>query len=61
VRAKPQPGSLELELPQRAPGATYHRTTATLNLAPERVVGDELPGWVERALVAATGVGATVG
>jgi hypothetical protein len=30
-------------------GATYHRTTATLNLAPERVVGDELPGWVERA------------
>jgi transcription-repair coupling factor (superfamily II helicase) len=57
VRVRPLslPGSLEVDLPQRVPGATYHRTTATLNLAPERVAGTDLPAWVERALLDAVG------
>jgi transcription-repair coupling factor (superfamily II helicase) len=57
VRVKPVtlPGSLEVDLGQRVPGATYHRTTGTLNLSPERVPSADLPGWVERALVLATG------
>jgi transcription-repair coupling factor (superfamily II helicase) len=57
VRIKPVtlPGSLEVDLGQRVPGASYHRTTSTLNLAPGRVAGADLPGWVERALVLATG------
>jgi transcription-repair coupling factor (superfamily II helicase) len=38
---------LEADLGQRVPGATYHRTTRTLNLEPDRVAGAELPGWVE--------------
>ncbi len=57
IRIKPVrlPGSLEADLGERVPGATYHRATATLNLVPERVPGVELPAWVERALVLATG------
>src|SRR5581483_8771201 len=47
----------ELELAARAPGAAYHRTTSTLNLAPGRIAGPELPGWVERALLALAGSG----
>jgi transcription-repair coupling factor (superfamily II helicase) len=57
VRVKPLalPPSLEVDLAARVPGAIYHRTTATLNLVPEKVAGAELPGWVERALAQATG------
>ncbi|GIU98421.1 MAG: transcription-repair-coupling factor [Actinomycetota bacterium] len=52
VRLSP---SLEADLAERVPGASYHRTTATLNLEPERVPSADLPTWVERALVLATG------
>ncbi|MGZ8593177.1 MAG: transcription-repair coupling factor, partial [Actinomycetota bacterium] len=57
VRIKPVtlPGALEVDLGQRVPEATYHRTTGTLNLEPEKVAAGELPGWVERALLEATG------
>ena len=63
VRLKPLqlPGSLEVDLTQRVPEATYHRTTATLNLAPGRIAGADLPAWVERTLLDATGVQSTVG
>ena len=57
IRVKPLAlsPSLEVDLPERVPEATYHRTTTTLNLAPDRVFGAELPGWIEAALLAATG------
>jgi transcription-repair coupling factor (superfamily II helicase) len=57
VRVKPLalPSSLEVELDRRVPGATYHATTRTLNLEPDRVAGADLPAWVERALVEASG------
>src|ERR671910_165295 len=47
VRVKPVdlPSSLELELPQRIAKASYHRTTRTLNLTPDRIAGTELPAW----------------
>jgi transcription-repair coupling factor (superfamily II helicase) len=56
VRARPLDLSDadELSLPDRAPGASYHRTTSTLNLAPVAVPPADLAGWVERALLAAT-------
>jgi transcription-repair coupling factor (superfamily II helicase) len=49
VRVRPValPVSLEVDVAARVPGATYHRTTSTLNLTPDRVAGAELPGWVE--------------
>jgi transcription-repair coupling factor (superfamily II helicase) len=61
IRVKPLalPSSLEVDLASRVPGAAYHRTTATLNLLPERVTGVDLPGWLERALLAATGLTGT--
>ena len=57
VRVRPVtlPGSLEVDLEARVPGAAFHRTTSTLNLEPERMPAAELPAWVERALVLATG------
>jgi transcription-repair coupling factor (superfamily II helicase) len=57
VRVKPLdlPSSLELELEQRVPEATYHRTTRTLNLRPGRVASADLPAWVEEHLLLATG------
>jgi len=63
VRVKPLslPGSLEVDVAQRVPGASYHRTTATLNLTPERVTGAELPGWAERSLLEAVGGASTGG
>ena len=63
VRVKPLalPGSLEVDLEQRVPGSVYHRTTATLNLAPERVAGADMPGWIERALTDASGSEEPVG
>jgi len=57
VRVKPIviPEPLEVDLEQRVPGSVYHRTTATLNLAPERVAGADLPEWIGRALSGAVG------
>jgi transcription-repair coupling factor (superfamily II helicase) len=57
VRVKPIviPESLEVDLEQRVPGSVYHRTTATLNLAPGRVAGADLPDWIGRALSDAVG------
>jgi transcription-repair coupling factor (superfamily II helicase) len=57
VRVKPVVLSEEDEaaLRTRMPGATYHRTTATLNVQVARVAGAELPGRVEAALLSATG------
>jgi transcription-repair coupling factor (superfamily II helicase) len=57
IRVKPLdlPSSLELELEQRVPEATYHRTTRTLNLRPDRVASADLPPWVEEHLLLATG------
>ncbi len=62
VRIKPVALSdaAEHELGRSVPGSSYHRTTATLNLDPERTAGTELPRWVERQLVLATGEDATV-
>ena len=62
VRIKPLVLSdpAEHELGRTVPGSSYHRTTATLNLDPDRVAGSELPGWVERHLVLATGEDSTV-
>jgi transcription-repair coupling factor (superfamily II helicase) len=47
------PSSLEVDLGQRVPGATFHATTRTLNLEPERIAGADLPAWVEERLVRA--------
>ena len=44
-----------LALSERIPGASFHQATATLNLQPQGVFGGELPGWVERTLLAAVG------
>jgi hypothetical protein len=57
VRIRPVdlPESLRLDLPERIPGATFHEAKRTLNLAPERVVGRELPAWVEARLRDALG------
>ncbi|MBI2237780.1 MAG: transcription-repair coupling factor, partial [Actinobacteria bacterium] len=63
VRLKPVAlsESLAVDLSSRVPGATYHRATATLNLTPERVAGADIPVWVERNLLAATGSEEPVG
>ena len=48
--------SLEVVLKVRVPEATYHRTTQTLNVTIDQTMGGaRLPGWVEQALVEATG------
>ena len=48
--------SLEVVLKVRVPEATYHRTTQTLNVTIDQSMGGaRLPGWVEQALVEATG------
>jgi len=44
-----------VELDERVPGATYHPETRTLNLAPDRVPGVELPTWIEERALAAVG------
>jgi transcription-repair coupling factor (superfamily II helicase) len=46
----------EIELPVRVEGATYHRTTLTLNLTPGHIGGAALPEWVEAALLRSTGL-----
>jgi hypothetical protein len=58
VRVRPLelPEHLALELSERAPEASYHRTTKTLNLASSaHFSGRQLPGWVEDLLLEATG------
>ncbi len=56
VRVKPLdlPEALEVDLAARAPGATYHRSTSTLNVDAGSVAGVDLPAVIERALVRAT-------
>jgi transcription-repair coupling factor (superfamily II helicase) len=55
VRVKPVQlaDALAVDLEDRVPGATYHAATGTLNLAPDRVPGADLPAWVEQQIVAA--------
>ncbi len=58
VRCKPvsldEPA--QRSLGERVPDASFHVSTATLNLAgTDRIPGAELPGWVERALQVAVG------
>ena len=62
VRVKPisLPSSLEVDLGERVPGATFHATTRTLNLEPGRVAGADLPAWVEARVLEATGAEADV-
>jgi transcription-repair coupling factor (superfamily II helicase) len=57
VRAKPLALSEDDEraVGTRVPGATYHRTTQTLNVSVARLPGAELPVRVEGALLNATG------
>jgi hypothetical protein len=50
-----------VDLADRVPGATYHEAKRTLNLSPERVMGVDLPGWVESRLREAVGDVVTVG
>ena len=45
-------------LPQRVPRSSFHVATRTLNLPREGVGGPDLPGWVERSLLAALSEGA---
>ena len=47
--------ALRVDLPDRVPGSTYHEAKRTLNLAPERIAGADLPGWVEARLREAVG------
>ena len=47
--------ALRLDLADRVPGSTYHEAKRTLNLAPERIAGADLPGWVEARLREAIG------
>ena len=45
------------DLDHRVPEAAYHRTTRTLNVEIDQTMGgSRLPGWVENALLEATGV-----
>ena len=55
VKGVDLPPSLEQELERRIPEATYHATTRTMNLTPDRVANADLPGWVEERLLLATG------
>jgi transcription-repair coupling factor (superfamily II helicase) len=52
VRIRPVdlPDPRRLDLPDRVPGATFHEAKRTLNLTPDRIVGADLPGWVEARL-----------
>ena len=57
VRVRPVelPETLRLDIGERVPGASFHEVKRTLNLAPERVAGTELPAWVEARLREALG------
>jgi transcription-repair coupling factor (superfamily II helicase) len=52
---------LRLDLPDRIPGASFHATKATLNLAPERIFGIDLVRWIEARLREAVGEDARPG
>jgi transcription-repair coupling factor (superfamily II helicase) len=45
--------ALALDVSERVPGVSWHRTTQTLNLDPPVMGGSELPAWVEESLLAA--------
>ncbi|HSL10472.1 MAG TPA: transcription-repair coupling factor [Actinomycetota bacterium] len=51
----PIPATLQLDMAERIPGATFHATKATLNLTPDRVFGADLVRWTEARLRAAVG------
>jgi transcription-repair coupling factor (superfamily II helicase) len=53
--------AMRLDLTDRVPGATYHDAKRTLNLAPERVMSNQLPGWVEARLGEAVGDAVSIG
>jgi transcription-repair coupling factor (superfamily II helicase) len=57
VRLSPVPISetLQLDLGERLPGATFHAAKATLNLAPERIFGADLVRWTEARVREAVG------
>ena len=57
VRVKPFAlrDTMRLDLTERVPEATFHEATRTLNLAPEGILGADLPSWVEGKLRAAAG------
>jgi len=57
VRLTPVPISdtLQLDLAERIPGATFHAAKGTLNLAPERLFGADLVRWTEARLREAVG------
>jgi transcription-repair coupling factor (superfamily II helicase) len=57
VRVRPvaMGDALRLDLVERVPGATFHAVKQTLNLTPDRVVGADLPAWVEARLREAVG------
>jgi transcription-repair coupling factor (superfamily II helicase) len=63
VRIRPVelPDALRLDLTERVPSATFHGAKRTLNLAPERIVSNELPGWVEANLREALGDTVSIG
>ena len=63
VRIRPVdlPDAMRIDLTERVPGASFHEAKRTLNLAPERVAGHELPGWVEAHLRAALGETVSIG
>jgi hypothetical protein len=53
--------ALRVDLADRVAEATFHDAKRTLNLAPERVAGTDLPGWVEARLREALGGTVSVG
>jgi transcription-repair coupling factor (superfamily II helicase) len=57
VRLTPVPISetLQLDLAERLPGATFHAAKGTLNLSPERIFGADLVRWTEARLREAVG------
>ena len=57
VRLSPVPvsESLQLDLGERVPGASFHAAKGTLNLSPERLFGADLVRWVEARLREAIG------
>jgi transcription-repair coupling factor (superfamily II helicase) len=63
VRIRPVelPDVLRLDLAERVPRASFHEAKRTLNLTPDRIVGSQLPGWVEARLREALGDTVSIG
>jgi transcription-repair coupling factor (superfamily II helicase) len=57
VRCKPLAltESLQVNLGDRVPGATFHPATQTLNVSPRGLEGHAVPSWLERSLLGAMG------